>query len=114
MVASTCAPDTLDFGVSTYSTEDQDECIETYTTKQIQVLNNDPDGDSCATGACARVTDMVLGPNPYELVLSEDVLPSACGSTNDDDGSDIDVMQAPNVFKFVPATTGLYTFTTCE
>lgn len=45
MVASICAEDTVDFGVSTFSTDDKDECNEMHTTETIRVLNNDPDGD---------------------------------------------------------------------
>ena len=35
---------------------------------------------SGGSGACASITDMFLGANPYELALSENVLPTACGS----------------------------------
>lgn len=115
MVAGTCAPDTLDFGLTTFTEEGV--CEETYpTSKKVRVRNSDPDGPSCVVPVCRDPIDVFLGANNYDLPVTGLKLPSSCGYKVDDDGVtpvDPNIFD-PTVFRFIVPTTGVFTFATCK
>ena len=131
MVASICAADTVNFGTSTFSTDDEDECNETYTSTTMRVLNNDPGGDSCATRAptpspsaspsvspSAAPTVLALGncTAPYLLKVGDNsfssssnglTYPATCSAAGG-------TMKDYSVFKFTPPFDGPFEFDTCK
>ena len=113
MVVGTCAADTLEFGLATYS--DEGGCDETHTSKKIRVLNNDPDADSCASSpACVGITEFVVGTNAFSLPVTGLFLPASCGDGGTAELPLDPVINDPRVYKFIPPTTGTYTLSTCK